>query len=208
MSSEGNVRASDTDRDQVAEVLHTAYAEGRISLAEHEERVSAALTARTFDDLTGLTADLVPMETPAAPPQLSVVPGTVSISGDPPGADEPDRITAVLAESNRQGSWSVHKITYANVLLGSVTLDLTEATFPARTIEVSCTQLLGQITIRVPLGTTVRMETANVLGDTSVKHIGEPDPSRPTVVVRGTNILGEVSVRGPKRASLWRRRVA
>ena len=85
MSSEGNVRASDTDRDQVAEVLHTAYAEGRISLAEHEERVSAALAARTFDDLTGLTADLVPMETPAAPPQLSVVPGTVSISGDPPG---------------------------------------------------------------------------------------------------------------------------
>ena len=82
----------------------------------------------------------------------------------------------MLAESNRQGPWSVHKITYANVLLGSVTLDLTEATFPARTIEVSCTQLLGQITIRVPLGTTVRMETANVLGDTSVKHIGEPDP--------------------------------
>ena len=47
MSSESYIRASDTDRDQVAEVLHTAYAEGRISLAEHEERVSAALAART-----------------------------------------------------------------------------------------------------------------------------------------------------------------
>jgi hypothetical protein len=114
----------------------------------------------------------------------------------------------VFAESNRRGPWSVHKITYANVLLGSVTLDLTEATFPARTIEVNFTQLLGQITIRVPLGTTVRLETANVLGDASVKHVGEPDPSTPTVVVRGTNILGEVSVRGPKRPSIWRRRVA
>lgn len=194
----GQIRASDADRDQVAEVLHTAYAEGRISLDEHEERVDAALSARTFDDLTALTADLVPIEAPARP-QLSVVPAA---------AGEPDRITAVFSESNRRGPWSVHKITYANVLMGSITLDLTEATFPDRTIEVSCTQLFGQITIRVPLGTTVRLETANVLGDTSVKHVGEPDPSRPTVVVRGTNILGEISVRGPKRPSIWRRRVA
>lgn len=196
--SAGHIRASDSDRDQVAEVLHTAYAEGRISLDEHEERVSAALAARTFADLTVLTADLVPVEAPARP-QLSLVPAA---------ADEPDRVTAVFAESNRKGPWSVHKITYASVLLGSVTLDLTEATFPARTIEVNCTQLLGQITIRVPLGTTVRLETANVLGEASVKHIGLPDPTRPTVVVRGTNILGEVAVRGPKRPSIWRRRVA
>lgn len=191
--TEGRIRASDADRDQVTGVLHTAYAEGRLSLVEHEERVEAALAARTFDDLTVLTADLVPTETPGRAPLQT---------------GEPDRITAVLAESKRGGPWSVHRITYANVFMGSITLDLTEATFPASTIEVSCTQLLGQITIRVPLGATVRMETANVLGDTSVKHVGEPDPSRPTVIVRGTNILGEVVVRGPKRPPIWRRRVA
>ena len=56
----GQLRVSDADRDQVTEVLHTAYAEGRISLDEHAERTSAALAARTFDDLTVLTADLVP----------------------------------------------------------------------------------------------------------------------------------------------------
>ena len=46
----------------VAEVLHTAYAEGRITLAEHEERTDAVLQARTFDDLTTLTDDLVPVQ--------------------------------------------------------------------------------------------------------------------------------------------------
>ena len=141
-------------------------------LDEHEERVSAALAARTFDDLAALTADLVPAANRAPPrPQLSLV----STDGD-----EPDRVTAISPKATGSGPWSVHKITYANVLLGSVTLDLTEATLPEpATIEVNCTQLLGQITIRVPLGTTVRMETANVLGDASVKHIGEPDPAMP-----------------------------
>ena len=47
----GHLRASEADRDKVTEVLHAAYAEGRLSYEEHSERTAAALTARTFDDL-------------------------------------------------------------------------------------------------------------------------------------------------------------
>ena len=54
----GQLRVSDADRDQVTEVLHAAYAEGRITLDEHAERTAAALEAKTFDDLSG--ADLRP----------------------------------------------------------------------------------------------------------------------------------------------------
>jgi len=197
--SSGHLRASDRDRDQVTEVLHAAYAEGKIDFDEHTERTAAALNARTFDDLTALTSDLVP--TLPAVPEPARVPGVY-------GGDEPDRVTAMLADTKRSGPWQVRRITQANVILGSVTLDLTEATFPAREIEVNCTQFLGQITIRVPLGTTVRIEAANVLGDSSIKRIGEPDRAMPTVVVKGTNILGEISVRGPKKPSVWRRHVA
>ena len=50
----GSYRASDADRDQVAEVLNSAYAEGRLTLDEHQERSQAALVAKTFDDLTTL----------------------------------------------------------------------------------------------------------------------------------------------------------
>lgn len=49
---------------------------------------------------------------------------------------------------------------------------------------------------------------ANVLGDSSVKHIGERDDGMPTVVVKGTNILGEIAIRGPKKPSVWKRHVA
>ncbi|HSU34572.1 MAG TPA: DUF1707 domain-containing protein [Propionibacteriaceae bacterium] len=197
----GYLRASDRDRDQVADVLHAAYAEGKLDLEEHAERTTAALNARTFDELAALTSDLVP--TP--PTALRPVPAPVPAVYD---GEEPDRVTAMLAESKRTGSWPVRRITQANVFMGSVTLDLTEATFATQEIVVNCTQLLGQITIRVPLGTTVRIEAANVLGDSSVKHVGEPDRAMPIVVVKGTNILGEISIRGPKKPSVWRRHVA
>ena len=137
---------------------------------------------------------------PAAPPPapLSVVPDTA----------EPDRITAILAESKRKGPLTVGRRIQVNVLLGSSVVDLTEATFTSREVEITCTQLLGSITIRVRPGTTVRFEAANVLGDSAVKGIGEPTSGEPTLLVRGTNILGEIRVRGPKKASMWRRHVA
>ena len=191
----GQFRASDADRDQVAEVLHAAYAEGRISLDEHAERTSAALEARTFDDLAVLTADLVPAE---PRPVLSLVPDT----------GEPERITAMMAESKRNGPLTVGRSLQINVAVGSAVLDLTEATFTTREVAINCIQFLGSITIRVRPGTTVRVEAANMLGESSVKGVGEPSNTEPTVVVRGTNILGEISVRGPKKASMWRRHVA
>jgi hypothetical protein len=191
----GQLRVSDADRDSVTDVLHAAYAEGRIDLDEHAERTAAALQARTFDDLTVLTSDLVP----AAPrPALSLVPDT----------GVPERITAMMTESKRKGPMTVGRSLQVNVALGSALLDLTEATFTSAEVEISCTQFMGSITIRVRPGTRVRIEAADVLADSSVKGIGDPAPGEPTLIVRGTNILGEISVRGPKKASMWRRHVA
>lgn len=194
----GEIRASDADRDQVAEVLHTAYAEGRITPDEHAERTAALLRSRTFDDLTVLTADLVP--TALAVPDS----GPSGISPQP----EPTRLTAILASSKRVGPWRVSRSTATNVLLGDVLIDLTEATFETSVVEVNCAQLMGSTKIRVPVGTTVTLEAANILGDSSVKDVGPPDPSMPTVVVRGFNILGDIQVRGPKKPPPWRRKVA
>jgi hypothetical protein len=53
------LRASDADRDRVIEVLRAAVADGRLDPAEFDERLDAALAARTFDALAPLTADLI-----------------------------------------------------------------------------------------------------------------------------------------------------
>jgi hypothetical protein len=52
------IRASDGERDQVVAQLQRHFADGRLTQAELEERVGAALATRTRDQLHALTADL------------------------------------------------------------------------------------------------------------------------------------------------------
>jgi hypothetical protein len=53
------LRASDADRDLVIELLRAAVADGRLDSVEFDERLDAALGARTIDTLAQLTADLI-----------------------------------------------------------------------------------------------------------------------------------------------------
>lgn len=64
--SRGGMRASDTDREQVAEQLRRAQSEGRLDLTEYDERVQQAFAARTYGELDRVTADL-PEPRPLAP---------------------------------------------------------------------------------------------------------------------------------------------
>lgn len=195
--SSGSIRASDADRDKVAEVLHTAYADGRIDADEHGERLELTLRAKTFDDLIPLTADLLPA--PPFPLPRPTLPAPATATG------EPNQLTAILSETKKVGAWHVRRRNNVNVVMGSMHLDLTEAVLDGPVVEVNLTQFLGSFLLRVPVGSTLRMESGNVLGETSVKGLGQPDPQGLTVVLRGVNILGEVKVRGPKRPSMWRR---
>jgi hypothetical protein len=58
MAQRGSLRASDDDREQIVGRLHKAATEGRLAAEELEHRVSAALKARTYDELNATVADL------------------------------------------------------------------------------------------------------------------------------------------------------
>ena len=100
----GNLRASDADRDQVATVLSTAYAEGRLTRDEHDERLDKAMAARTFDELIPLTHDLVVV----APPKVTTL---SSQQGSPyqidtaHASDDVENMVAVFGGVNRKGRW-------------------------------------------------------------------------------------------------------
>jgi DUF1707 SHOCT-like domain len=71
-----SVRASDAERDEAAEAIRAAFAEGRLARTELDGRLTAAYAAKTRADLVGLTGDL-----PGA------VPGALTACDRPPGVD-------------------------------------------------------------------------------------------------------------------------
>ena len=67
-AAHATMRASDRDRAVIEAVLADAFAEGRLTRAEYDERADAALASRTLGDLVPLVADLpVAVSTPATP---------------------------------------------------------------------------------------------------------------------------------------------
>jgi hypothetical protein len=60
------IRVSDADRDRVTARLREHFAEGRLTQDELDERISAALNAKTFGDLRPVMADL-PEPAPVPP---------------------------------------------------------------------------------------------------------------------------------------------
>ena len=56
-----DLRASDTERERIIADLRDHAAAGRLTAEELDERVGAALAARTRRDLVALTADLPPL---------------------------------------------------------------------------------------------------------------------------------------------------
>ncbi len=88
------LRASDADREKVIERLREAHGEGRLDLAEFDERAGAAWAARTYGELAPLTADL-PGATVALPAEPAPRPAA--------GSQTPGRQPAEPRPSERRG---------------------------------------------------------------------------------------------------------
>ncbi|WP_298131634.1 DUF1707 domain-containing protein [Micropruina sp.] len=184
----GNLPVSETDRGKVVTLLESAYAEGRITTAEHAERMQAAADAETFDDLVPLTRDLVALDAPSAPtPSWSQAPGQA-------GA-EPELIVTLFGSTERRGRWQPRRNLSVLNLFGGTVLDLREATFTDNTCEINVFCLFGGIEVLVPEGTDLENRALAVFGGAGAKVTTPPAPGAPKVVLRGFVGFGGVEAR-------------
>jgi hypothetical protein len=93
MSVAPDMRAGDGDRDHTISQLREAFAEGRLTNDEFEQRMSAANIAKTYGELSVLVQDL-PAQTTVAP-----VPAT------PAGAVAPVAVEEDHSVRNGWASW-------------------------------------------------------------------------------------------------------
>jgi hypothetical protein len=192
----GNLRASDADREKVANVLSTAYAEGRLTREEHDERMDQLLAARTFDQLIPITRDLVVIDGPV--PGQQQAPAREFTIDTSSASEESDTMIAIFGGVNRNGNWRIRKRTHAVAVFGGMDLDLRNAIFESPTVEISGFWCFGGLNIKAPAGIQVRDQTAGIFGGTDVRDLGELIPGAPTLVIKGVTLFGGVSVRGPK----------
>jgi hypothetical protein len=194
------LRASHDDRDRTVEVLRVAAGDGRITAEELDERVSAALTARTYGELAALISDL-----PAAPGSLPLVPGS------PPGAAPKDlmRIRCDISSTRRDGPWLVPKRLEVQVNLGTVTLDFTEAVISWPTLEIDADIQTGTLILVIAPG--ILVSTDDLALKTSTVKVDAPwgpeVPVRFRIDVAGratisTITAGPYARRRPRR-SFW-----
>jgi DUF1707 SHOCT-like domain len=190
----GNLRASDADREQVLTVLSTAYAEGRLSRDEHDERVSRTVEAKTFDDLIPITHDLVVV----APVPRTVTPRSAGYSVETTPSSEPERMVAVFGGVSRKGRCRIRRRTQAMALFGGIDLDLRNAVFEDEVVEISGFWIFGGLDIKVPAGVEVQDQIVGIFGGSDASDLGERQPGAPTIVIKGLALFGGVSVHGPK----------
>ncbi|MFF2007935.1 DUF1707 domain-containing protein [Streptomyces sp. NPDC058195] len=192
--AQAGIRASDADRDRIADILREAMAEGRLTADEHAERIDAVYRAKTVGELEPLVQDL-PAAVGAVRPAAAAAPG-IQEAGGPAGPA--DNLVAIFSGSTRKGRWRIGARTNAFALFGSVEIDLTEALFGQRLTVINATSVFGSVDIKVPENISLRGGGVGVFGNFEVATLESGDPEAPVVVVNGYSVFGSVDAK-PKR---------
>ncbi len=201
--AEADLRASDADRDRVAEILREAMAEGRLDPEEHAERIEAVYRAKTLGELEPVVRDL-PATSGARPTVRSAGPARAGAEEVP--ESEQENLVAVFSGHSRKGRWRVGRRTNALCVFGGVDLDLTEAVFEHRQVRIHMVAVFGGADIKLPENVTVRCTGTGIFGGFDVDTHDSGDPDAPEVLITGVAVFGGASVkrRLGKRLKSWR----
>jgi Domain of unknown function (DUF1707) len=171
-SQELAVRASDADRAAAVERLAAAHVEGRIDLAELEQRVELAQSASTIGELAHLTEDI-----------------DVVLSERP----RRKRNLVIASRLQRSGLWALPARLHLFSIGGTIDLDLASAV-RQRESEIRISNWFGTATIRVPDDTFVELSKGHLPSTCDVT-------SRPTtrtlpyrLRIRARGALGTLTV--------------
>ncbi|MFD0276556.1 DUF1707 domain-containing protein [Kitasatospora sp. NPDC127111] len=209
--AEAEMRASDADRERVAELLRDAYAEGRLDVEEHAERIEAAYAAKTLGDLAPLTRDLpahrsISFEKPPldGPDAAARPAGPVRL----PARQEAPTMVAIFGGASRKGRWRVGSHLRAVAAFGGVEIDLTDAVFESPEVVIEVVAIFGGVEIKVPENVSLHGSGVGIFGGFDVKEQTAADPYAPVVRVKGAAVFGgcEAKPRKGKKLKEWVRK--
>lgn len=181
------MRASDADRDQVADRLREALAEGRITPEEHAERIDMVYKAKTYAELEPVLSDL-----PAAAAPRPQVDLRKEAQAAPPPRQSP-QIVAVFGAAERKGRWLVERSTYVTSIFAGVDVDFRQAVLSQSEVTVNVICVFGAVDIVVPPGVRVVGSNVAIFGGNDMPE-DDAAPDAPVIRVTGLTLFGGVTV--------------
>ena len=202
-----DLRASDHDREHVAEQLRVAAGDGRLDFDELDERLGAAYRAKTYGELEPLVADLPDARRP--PVRREVAPQGGQHPTMPVGGRSfSGPAIAIFGAATRKGSWVVPRRFQAFAVFGGVEIDLRDATLEDREVTIIANAIFGGVDITVPEGVAVMTSGAGIMGGYEGPNDDGGAPEGPVIHIKGIAVFGGVDVRrkGPtsSKPSGWR----
>ncbi|TCO65553.1 DUF1707 SHOCT-like domain-containing protein [Actinocrispum wychmicini] len=190
-----SIRISNEDREKVAQILHSAMADGRIDLKELEERLDTVYAAKTFADLEPVTRDL-----PVQAPRALAVPQSMPVSTNRIGGTTgPAQSIAIMSGVDRKTPWVCPPHHNVVAVMGGVDLDLSQATFVAEHTTIQVFTFWGGVEIRVPDDIHVQVDGIGFMGAFEDKTLGTPAEGRPVVRITGFAMMAGVEVKPAKK---------
>ncbi|MFD9856219.1 DUF1707 domain-containing protein [[Kitasatospora] papulosa] len=200
------MRASDAERERVAETLREAVAEGRLEMDEFEQRLDATFKARTHGELVPLVRDLPASGGPVAGRKASSANWPARIGGAPTSSGA----FAFWGGFSRKGRWTVGPRFTAFAMWGGGEIDLRAAHFAERDVVIRCFTIMGGMQVTVPPDLNVQVNGLGIMGGfgehSKLDEEPEPAPDAPRVRITGFALMGGVGVER-KRSKAEKRRL-
>ncbi|WP_256103179.1 DUF1707 domain-containing protein [Streptomyces sp. ODS05-4] len=190
------MRASDAEREQIAERLRDAMAEGRLDMAEFQERLDAAYTARTRGELVPLVRDLPSAGSAALPDRAGPERSWAGRVGKPATSRGG---FAFWGGFSRRGTWTVGRTFTGVAVQAGGEIDLRDADFEDREIVIRCFALMGGIQVTVPPELHVEVTGFGLMGGFDDRGAGPGAPGSPVVRVTGFALMGGIGVERKRR---------
>jgi hypothetical protein len=187
-----HLRASDADRERVAETLREAAGDGRLTMDELDERLDAVYAAKTYAELVPITQDLPDTGSWHAPAPSQSSSGDVRQYGGDPTSHT---AVAILGGFSRKGDWVVPKTLNAFMLMGGGEIDMRDAQFSEPEVSIHVVAIMSGCEITVPEDATVHVTGVGILGAFEHSVAGAGVPGGPVIHVSGLALMGGVEVR-------------
>lgn len=203
-SDQKGLRASDQDRDRIAEILRDAAGEGRLGMDELDDRLNAVYAAKTYGELEPIVQDLPNARGPSAPAMPAVLaagPALYQFGGTPSSASA----IAIMGGFSRKGEWVVPSSFTALTIMGGGEIDLREARFAERVTTIHATAIMGGIAIIVPEDADVRVSGIGLMGAFEHGATGVGKPGAPTIHVNGLAFWGAVDIKRKRQKDKTKR---